>query len=73
MIAKMTCLCFVKIIIVNFRDSKTNDPDVHNWNSEIFQYLNCTSESDYIYLTTTYSTWYRTTLLNSDSLTHRRR
>jgi len=51
MIAKMTCLCFVKIIIVNFRDSKTNDPDVHNWNSEIFQYLNVrVSQTIFIWL-----------------------
>lgn len=58
------------IIISNLypRLKKTNDPDVHNC-SENFQYLN--SESVRLYLFEYY--YYRTTLLNSDSLTHLRR
>lgn len=69
--AKMTCLCLVVIIIISNlypRLKKTNDPDVHNC-SENFQYLN--SESVRLYLFEYY--YYRTTLLNSDSLTHLRR
>lgn len=69
--AKMTCLCLVVIIIISNlypRLKKTNDPDVHNC-SENFQYLN--SESVRPYLFEYY--YYRTTLLNSDSLTHLRR